>query len=111
VADAGVWAVAQTSGHQGGSTQIVYVNIGPAQGPLVVYRIHNDGPAAVFAGDANGAVSVKIPAGSDCDLSGSPIVVTIAVNYQRAKSASGTYELVCCQPAGPDVTAKRRVRA
>jgi hypothetical protein len=47
MAGTGVWTVSDAS-----QLVNVYVNIGPAQGPLVVYRIHNDGPATVFAGNA-----------------------------------------------------------
>jgi hypothetical protein len=94
MADPGVWNLSA------GASQTVYVNIGPAQGPLVVYRIHNDGPDTVFAGSAlNAGVEsgAAIPAGSDCDISGSPITIRIE-GFLHTLRASGAYELICCQP-------------
>jgi hypothetical protein len=95
MADAGVWNVSNLQ-----QMWTVYINIGPAQGPLVVYRIHNDGPATVFAGnaaegDAGGAV---IPPGCDCDISGSPIAIGFAGFRLTTDGASGTFNLICCQP-------------
>jgi hypothetical protein len=94
MADAGVWTVSDAR-----KLVTVYVNIGPAQGPLVVYRIHNDGPETVFAGNAakGDEGGGAIPPGSDCDISGSPIAIGIA-GRKATGSASGTYELICCQP-------------
>jgi hypothetical protein len=92
MADTGVWNVIS------GDTQIVYVNIGPTQGPLVVYRIHNDGPDVVYAGNlaAGGGGTALIQPGTDCDISGSQIAIRFS-ERQRNQSASGTYELLCCQ--------------
>jgi hypothetical protein len=95
MADAGVWSVSNWQ-----QVWTVYINIGPAQGPLVVYRIHNDGPETVFAGNAAGgdAGGAAIPPGCDCDISGSPIAIGIAGHRETTESASGTYNLICCQP-------------
>jgi hypothetical protein len=96
MADAGVWNIPDVA-----SVRTVYVNINRV-GPLVVYRIHNDGPSTVFAGNAaeGDAGGAAIPPGSDCDISGSPIAIGIAGHKATIGSgtASGTYELICCQP-------------
>ena len=96
MADTGAWNVSPEA-----PIQTVYVNFGPTQGPLVVYRIHNDGPETVFATGSAG--SVTIPSGCDCDMSGSPIETGLLEGPGHGESgakASGTYELVCCQ-SGP----------
>jgi hypothetical protein len=92
MADQGGWKVSDAA------SQTLYVDIGPTQGPLVVYRIHNDGPETVFAGNAakGDAGGAAIPPGSDCDISGSPITIGI-VGREPTGSASGTYNLICCQ--------------
>ena len=95
MADTGVWNIS------GDGTQNVYTDIGPAQGPGVVYRIHNDGPDNVFAGNAlRGAEGgALILPGCDCDISGSPIQIGLTGRFVGEQSASGTYALVCCQSA------------
>ena len=92
MADTGAWNVIS------GGPQIVYVNVGPTQGPLVVYRIHNAGPDPVLAGNlAEGASApALISPGTECDISGSPIAIGF-VGRERRLSTSGTYALVCCQ--------------
>jgi hypothetical protein len=92
MADTGVWNLS------GDEIQIVYVNIGPTQGPLVVYRIHNAGPDIVSAGNlaAEGGGTALIQPGTDCDISGSPIAIGF-LRRETNRSASGTYELLCCQ--------------
>ena len=93
MADKGVWNVPDAA-----SLTTVYVVIGGVQGPFVVYRIHNDGPETVFAGDAakGDKGGAAILPGSDCDISGSPIAIGLA-GRRPTGSASGTYELICCQ--------------
>jgi hypothetical protein len=101
-AGTGAWNVSGDATTNVWVNQTVYVNIGPTQGPLVVYRIHNDGPETVFAGNATegGALSgAAIRPGCDCDISGSPIEIGLS-GLEPTGSASGTYELVCCQ-SGP----------
>jgi hypothetical protein len=101
MADTGAWNL---SAEADDVNQIVYVNIGPTQGPLVVYRIHNDGPGTVWAGNPQeryGGSGVAIAPGCDCDISGSPINIGLFPREGRGRGgASGTYELVCCQ-SGP----------
>jgi len=96
MADKGNWIVCTQK-----PTQLIYVNLGPMQGPLVVYRVHNNGPCAVTIGGA-----AFLDPGTDCDVSGSRIEVTLAgfprcgrrIAEDRCGDASGTYDLVCCQP-------------
>jgi hypothetical protein len=101
-------------------------NLGPAQGPLVVYRIHNDGPFSVLVGITDpvlgnlgvsglnpqaGVVTVAIEPGCDCDItgsgieSGSEIIVTLLFTSRGSpQNASGTYQLMCCQPFAQQAT-------
>jgi hypothetical protein len=105
MADAGVWNIPNVD-----TARTVHVNIGSAQGPLVVYRIHDDGPNTVFAGNpALGNMGgAAIPPGSHADISGSPITIGIAAHRGQpaTESASGTYELICCQPDTSGVTTR-----
>jgi hypothetical protein len=99
----GAWNVSGDATTEVYVNQTVYVNIGPTQGPLVVHRIHNDGPETVFAGNAaeGGALSgAVIRPGCDCDISGSPIEIGLS-GLRPSGNASGTYQLVCCQPPPP----------
>src|SRR5579871_5230644 len=82
--------------------EILYLNLGPMQGPLVIYRVHNDGPCAVLVGSA-----ILLDPQTDCDVSGARIDVRLAgsprchsgaVTGDDCPEASGTYELMCCQP-------------
>jgi|SRR6516162_9123241 hypothetical protein len=95
MADTGAWNVS------GDEIQKVYVDTGPLKGPLVVYRIHNDGPETVFAGNplaAGVSAGAAIRPGCYSDLSGSPIQINLEVREGTGSGrASGTYELVCCQ--------------
>jgi hypothetical protein len=104
MADTGAWNVS------GKTAQTVYVDVGPLQGPLVVYRIHNDGPKTIFVGNAGerGELSgATVPPGCDCDLSGSPIIIGLT-GRKPTGSASGTYALACCQPAMQAASNARR---
>jgi hypothetical protein len=95
MADTGAWNVIS------GGPQIVYVNVGPTQGPLVVYRIHNAGPDPVLAGNlAEGASApALISPGTECDISGSPITIGFP-EREIDQTAHGTYQLLCCQSLG-----------
>lgn len=97
----GAWNVSGDATTNVWVNQTVYVNIGPTQGPLVVYRIHNDGPETVFAGNAEGGAlsGAAIRPGCDCDISGSPIEIGLS-GLRPTGSASGTYEVLRCQ-SGP----------
>lgn len=99
MADKGIWNVSDTDR----AVRTVYVDIGPAQGPLVVYRIHNDGRNIVFAGDPTRGDKggAAIHPGCDCDISGSPIQIGLVGFRQVTGSASGTYKLLCCQSVMP----------
>ena len=98
MADKGNWSISTNNPDQ--SEQILYLKFAPAQGPLVVYRVHNDGPDVIFV--SPGPPSRQVPGiwinpGCDSDVSGSEIEVSFGRFGRRARSASGTYELVCCQ--------------
>ena len=97
MADKGIWSITTNNPDQ--KTQILYLNFGPAQGPLLVYRVHNDGPDAISVSPGppgRHTPGVSINPGCDSDVSGSEIEVSFGVG-RGARSASGTYELVCCQ--------------
>jgi len=116
MADKGTWIVSTSDSISGTeqSSQFIYLNLGPAQGPLVVYRVHNDGPIDVIVGVGSPQplppgpiVKVTIEPGTDCDISGSGVESGSGIKVQldvdsvsRGKpgNASGTYELICCQP-------------
>lgn len=92
MADKGNWSVCAQK-----PNEILYVDGGPMPGPLVVYRVHNNGPCAVTVGAA------FLDPGTDCDVSGSRIEISLAglsVCGRRlaGDDALGTYDLVCCQP-------------
>lgn len=97
MADKGNWSVCAQR-----PTQVIYINLGPTQGPLVVERVHNNGPCAVTIG---GGAAFLDP-GTDCDVSGARIEIALAGpprcggrrGEERCDEASGTYDLVCCQP-------------
>jgi hypothetical protein len=88
VAEPIVWKVST------GTVVPIYVNMGgpaAAQGPLVIYRIHNDGPDEVATGGTPSQGPVGVPPGSDCDISGSPIFIGLG---GPTGSASGTCLLI-----------------
>jgi hypothetical protein len=118
MADKGTWVLSTNVGISGKeqSSQIIHLNLGPALGPFVLYRIHNDGPLDVFAllateaptPPGGGAINqVAIEPGTDCDISGSALEFGMGIQLRldfaslirgEIGSASGTYELLCCQP-------------
>src|SRR5208282_5832615 len=80
--------------------RIIYANLGKPCCPCVVYRVHNDGPAAVFVGGG----AIHLDPGEDGDISGPKIDVALTkapalcppgstVIEQRSH---GTYDLLCC---------------
>jgi len=102
----------------GGKEQSSQVNLnhGPAQGPMVVYRIHNNGPLDVIVllatesptppGGA-GIIQVLIEPGTDCEISGSALEFEMGIQLRldfgslsrgETGNASGTFELLCFQP-------------
>jgi len=101
MADLGKWLLCAQK-----QSETIYINLGPVQGPLVIYRVHNNGPCAVSLG-----AGILLDPGTDCDVSGSHIVVTLAgfplcgvrpTKVDSCSDASGTYELLCCE-APPQV--------
>jgi hypothetical protein len=102
MAEIGSWTLSG-GGNETETSQILYLNLGATptmQGPLVVYRIHNDGPAPIEVGP--GATVVSINPGCDADVSGTEIQIAFTFGRHAAHgkfTASGTYELICCQPA------------
>lgn len=105
MAEKGTWAVAFLIA---GAVETVYFSAG--QGPLVVYRIHNDGPGDVVVSVSGGSgaqpATVTIHAGNDADISGSGIQISVSFRLgSPILTASGTYELLCCQPPAQPATA------
>jgi hypothetical protein len=107
-----VWSISPSEGQQ--TSQVIYLHIGPVQGPLVVFRVHNDGPHKVSVSlfpqallPVGGTEVAVIESGTDCDISGSGLEFGAGIqlscpNFRREiGTASGTYELMYCQPSPP----------
>lgn len=77
--------------------RIIYANLGKPCCPCVVYRVHNDGPAAVIAGR-----SIHIDPGEDGDISGPKIDLALTKvlcppgSKANEQTARGTYDLLSC---------------
>jgi hypothetical protein len=116
MADKGTWILSTSESISGTeqSSQVIYFKLGPAQGPVVVYRVHNDGPLDVMVlisglapPNPPGFEPVVIEPGTDCDISGSGLEFGTGIQVRldlenlikgETGNASGTYELMCCHP-------------
>ena len=92
---AGSWTLCETK-----PERVLYANLGKPCCPCVVYRIHNNGPAAVFVGSG----AIHLDPQEDGDISGPKIDVALTKkpvlcppgSNTIEQMATGTYELLCC---------------
>ncbi len=93
----GNWTICQAN-----STRTLYniPTVMPAITVTLIYRVHNEGPAAVNVVPPDTGSVIRLDPGESCDVVGAPWINVALAGLPRcsaggnAESAKGTYELI-----------------